>query len=811
MLVIPSPRVEAGYDLTPVLPSLANYDTQNLRWLAHHHPSLYRQLAALPWVEDGLSELERDTIDQLVYIGVSDIPSLRTTLGLPWVQDAISEVEYDAIDWLSNLSVRDIPNLAAVIAMPFLQTPDSTDVLALRSIHRLAREDALTPLMDHPLFLDGITDDETTLVAAVGTLYRDTDEISRMLDPGYASIEAVTSTAGLQLSIIRSGSQSQPWTTDALGDAADYAEQVMLLDLPVDHVILVLNDKAVPSTASGANHGFAIGYLPEYEQMQDTFEGRAFQQGLVHEVAHYYWRGNENWIDEGLANTIDYMHGADNGLSPGQLKTRREDCEAHDLEMLSEWDAPIGSPQYYCNYYLGERLFLELRESLDDAEFSEKLRELYQLSLTAQETDQTPGIATVRQVFIDQGGIVDKHWSGELNAAENRPFDEGLDRRSHDLIQWDQHPTYNGQEVSFRGTLLDDAVLSWETLSRAREGGYSNFTLSLADDRGYLGSILPPLESSTWTLDDPGDTVATVYQLDERAFTVKFLFPPALDSPSDYAVIIWGFRNETRNPSIGENIDVLGYARIRADENTAPQFPDTETGARSMAENTASGELVGDPVAATDNDVLTYTLGGDDSASFGIDLTTGQLMTEAELDYETKDTYSVTVTASDSGGLSDSIDVTITVTNVDEPGAVNLSSQAPVVDTALTASLTDDDGEITEMTWQWASSDAMDGTFTPIEGATSSIYTPVADDVGKHLRATASYTDGEGSGKSERATSANMVTAADTRDPLLTEYDPNADGVIEKADMRRAVADYFGQQPTLTKPDMRRLVAIYFS
>ena len=41
-------------------------------------------------------------------------------------------------------------------------------------------------------------------------------------------------------------------------------------------------------------------------------------------------------------------------------------------------------------------------------------------------------------------------------------------------------------------------------------------------------------------------------------------------------------------------------------------------------------------------------------------------MTLAALDYETKATYSVTVTASDSGGLSDSIDVTITVTDVDE-------------------------------------------------------------------------------------------------------------------------------------------------
>ena len=692
-------------------------------------------------------------------------------MGLPWVQDAISEVEYDVIDWLGNLGAHDTPILATIITMLFLQTPDTTDVLALRSMHKLAQEEALAPLMDHASVLDGITEDETTLVTAVGTLYRDIDEISRMLDPGYASIEVVTAATGLQSSIIRTGNQPQSWTADALADAVDFAERVMLLDLPVDHVILVLNDKAVPGTAAGSNYGFAIGYLPEYEQMQDTFEGRAFQQGLVHEVAHYYWRESENWIDEGLANTIEYMHGTDNGLSPGQLKTRREDCEAHDLEMLSEWDAPIGSPEYDCNYYLGERLFLELRESLDDAEFSEKLRELYQLFLTAQEADQTPGIATVRQVFIDQGGIVDKHWSGGLNAPENRPFDEGIDRISHDLIQWDQHPTYDGQEVALSGTLLDDAVLSSEIISQAREGGgYSNFTLSLANGRDLVGFILPSLEGGRrWLLENPGDTVATVYQLYERSFTVKFPFPQMLDSPSDYTVIVWGFRDESRTPSIGENIDILGYARIRA-ENIAPEFdeagtvtlstmkpqvgveltatlgdPDgsvsgatwqwagssdgstwiditeametaytpvaadegnylratasytdaegsgksasaatasavniapefaAETDARSVAENTGAGANIGAPVGATDadtGDTLTYTLGGEDAASFDIDPSTGQLMTSAALDFETEASYTVEVTATDNAGDNDTITVTISVTNVNTGSAL---------------------------------------------------------------------------------------------------------------------------------------------
>ena len=105
---------------------------------------------------------------------------------------------------------------------------------------------------------------------------------------------------------------------------------------------------------------------------------------------------------------------------------------------------------------------------------------------------------------------------------------------------------------------------------------------------------------------------------------------------------------------------------------TAPEFADSEDGARSVAENTGAGMEIGAPVTATDanDDTLIYGLGGTDTASFDIDTATGQLMTKAALDYETKDSYSVTVTASDSGGLSDSIDVTITVTNVIEKAEV---------------------------------------------------------------------------------------------------------------------------------------------
>ena len=118
---------------------------------------------------------------------------------------------------------------------------------------------------------------------------------------------------------------------------------------------------------------------------------------------------------------------------------------------------------------------------------------------------------------------------------------------------------------------------------------------------------------------------------------------------------------------LSDSINVTITVTDVVEANVAPEFADSEDGARSVAENTAAGEDIGNPVAASDanGDALTYALSGTDAASFAIDSDTGQLMTLAALDYETKATYSVTVTASDSGGLSDSIDVTITVTEPD--------------------------------------------------------------------------------------------------------------------------------------------------
>ena len=102
--------------------------------------------------------------------------------------------------------------------------------------------------------------------------------------------------------------------------------------------------------------------------------------------------------------------------------------------------------------------------------------------------------------------------------------------------------------------------------------------------------------------------------------------------------------------------------------NNPPAFSDDAV-TRSVAENTAAGANVGAAVTATDpdGDTLTYALSGDDEMYFTIN-NMGQIKVGADamLDYETKETYMVTVTATDSQMATDTIDVTIMITDVDE-------------------------------------------------------------------------------------------------------------------------------------------------
>ena len=525
---------------------------------------------SLPWVQDGISEAEYEALDKLGYLDTPNPANLYAALYIPWVQDDISEIEYDIIDSLGALDFDATEVVFQLFSMPFLLSPDATDALAIQGMEELADDGRVVALTDHAIFQDGITDDETTLIAAVGTL-GDMEEIRRVLGPGVAAIETISLgtelTPHLRISIVRTDSQSRPGTVESVRDAVEFVEKAVGLPLPVDHVIVMLNDHAFTDKYAGTNFGFAYSYKPEYEAAQGTSEWRHLQTGFVHETAHYFWTGNEDWIDEGLANIVEYQFGLQMGLSHGQLQTKRENCEAHDLKMLSEWDPDSGDvDRFHCSYYLGQPLFQDLLASMDVETFREKLGELYQLSLEAQAADRTPSIAEVRQAFAGQDGIIDYHWSGKPNAPENRPFDEGYERTNHDLIQWEQYPAFVDGVVELKGVLLGDSILVSKNAVEISLFEFAAFKLRSVDGGADLGSILPPPRTGKiWILDDPGDVQATIFAVNEtdRRFQIRFEFPTALGDPEDVGVLVLGYQNADREPTIGSKVDPLGYARIR--------------------------------------------------------------------------------------------------------------------------------------------------------------------------------------------------------------------------------------------------------
>ena len=153
------------------------------------------------------------------------------------------------------------------------------------------------------------------------------------------------------------------------------------------------------------------------------------------------------------------------------------------------------------------------------------------------------------------------------------------------------------------------------------------------------------------------------------------------------------------------------------DVNEPPAFPDTETGQRSVVEGAIAGRSVGAPISATDpeGDTRVYSLqsGGD---VFDIRAATGQLLTKAELDYETAATHSVVIAVSDGKDLDGepdpavdaTVDVTVSVTDVNEPPALSGPSAVEFVeggdDSVGAYAAVDPDGD--EVSWSVGGADA---------------------------------------------------------------------------------------------------------
>ena len=114
--------------------------------------------------------------------------------------------------------------------------------------------------------------------------------------------------------------------------------------------------------------------------------------------------------------------------------------------------------------------------------------------------------------------------------------------------------------------------------------------------------------------------------------------------------------------------------------NAEPALPDS-VDAIELPENAPPGRNVGSPVRATDgdDDPITYSLSG--ASEFVIDQRTGQIKVapDAAFDFDAgRQSYTVTATAADGFGGTDTVGLTVTIRDVAEPPVA--ADDAPRVD-----------------------------------------------------------------------------------------------------------------------------------
>ena len=189
---------------------------------------------------------------------------------------------------------------------------------------------------------------------------------------------------------------------------------------------------------------------------------------------------------------------------------------------------------------------------------------------------------------------------------------------------------------------------------------------------------------------------------------------------------------------------VLRVAPVR---NTAPEFPSSAMTTFEIQENTPATTVLATVAATDDNHAVTYSLSGTDASHFTIaNSAIGEIRAKTSLDYESKSSYSVTVTATDPFGESDSIDIIITVTNAQEAGSLRPLSpgSGPKVGAAYRMAFSDSDGVTGPLTWHWDSSPDGSTNWEEISAAVTDTYIPVVGDLGTYLRAHITYSDAFG-------------------------------------------------------------------
>ena len=411
---------------------------EGILFLALDDSDLGSAVVSLSWVQDGIDGTESWAIEAWSYIAYEDPAIAVSFASLDWVRDGIDGPEAYLVRYFAYLAREDANAASQILRMPFLRTIEPADLSAVESLTRLAifERETFYSVLSHPVVSDGISDRLSPIVATLyGVAETNPALIDVLLDPNNVVLEPRTVELPLAgevvLYIIRTGPGAAR-SMDLLEHAVRNAEALMGIPLPINYVGMLFED-AVPGSSGGTNFGTHIAFRPEYDIDDGSAEAELAGRAIAHEVAHYYWSGNADWIDEGAADFMAaIIEGGQNGRALG---VGRPPCAyVGNIAELESLEVKRGDLEVECNYSLGERLFSDLYRTLGAERFRQGFRELYQASTVEDDVDDrgtSLGIGHVKTAFRTSDGAADTVIARWYEGTE--PYDlSGVDRSEVD-------------------------------------------------------------------------------------------------------------------------------------------------------------------------------------------------------------------------------------------------------------------------------------------------------------------------------------------------------------------------------------------
>ena len=281
-----------------------------------------------------------------------------------------------------------------------------------------------------------------------------------------------------------------------------------------------------------------------------------------------------------------------------------------------------------------------------------------QLTFAANETTKTVSVTTIDDALDEDDETLKVRLAFPTNATleSGGQFEDGVAT----ITDNDPTPTVTvADAAATEGDKVEFTVTLSAVSGRDVEVGYA--TSVATGDTAVSGTDFTAASGTLTILASDSTATGTV--------EVQTTEDDATESAETFTLTL----SATKNVALGTPSTATGTINDADDANNPPSFA-TATATREVPENSGPGTDVGAVVTATDadNDRLTYSLEGTDAASFVMSPNTAQIMAKAGVTYNheaTKNSYSVTVKADDGNGGTDTIAVTINVTDVNEKSA----------------------------------------------------------------------------------------------------------------------------------------------